>query len=229
MPTDRKTILLIEDEALSRGAAALALTSAGYRVLETDGIAEGFHLFQKEKPDLVVLDVGLPDGSGVDLCRKFRAHKNLAATPVILLTAKGELGDKESGFDAGADQYLVKPVVPRELLLWVQAMLKRLQFDQGGTGQLEAGELTIDPAAHLVKFRDATILNLTVKEFDLLYFLVRNRPKVLSRPYILNNLWHTVAVDRLVDTHMGNLRRKLPPDLADKLHTVPGKGFRYFA
>lgn len=229
MAQERKTVLLIEDEAFSRQAAALALSGAGYRVLETDAIAEGFHLFQREKPDLVVLDLLLPDGSGVDLCRKMRAHKNLAATPVIMLTAKGELDDKESGFDAGADQYLVKPVLPRELLLWVQALLKRLQFDQGGGGQLEVGELTIDPAAHLVRFRDATVLNLTVKEFDLLYFLVRHRPKVLSRAYILNNLWHTVAVDRLVDTHMGNLRRKLPPELADKLHTVPGKGFRFFA
>lgn len=225
---ERKTILLIEDDALLREAAALTLSSAGFRVLETDGIVSGFHLFQKEKPDLVILDVGLPDGSGVDLCRKMRAHKNLAATPVIMLTAKGDLGDKESGFDAGVDQYLVKPVVPRELLLWSQALLKRLQYDQGGTGQLEVGELVIDPAAHLVRFRDATISNLTGKEFDLLYFLVRSRPKVLTRPYILTNLWHTVAVDRLIDTHIGNLRRKLPPDLADKLQTVPGKGFRYF-
>lgn len=223
-----KTLLLVEDNASFREPIAAALSGAGYRVIESDGVAVGFHLFQKDEPDLVIVDVGLSDGDGFELCRKIRASANRAATPVIMLTAKGALEEKEEGFGAGADQYLVKPVIPRELLLWVQALLQRLRYDSGDDGLLQVGELTIDPSAHMVRFGDTVVSDLTSKEFDLLYFMVRKRPKVLSRPYILSNLWHTVAVDKLVDTHMGRLRHKLPRALADKLQAVPGKGFRYF-
>ncbi|MCX5788254.1 MAG: response regulator transcription factor [Elusimicrobia bacterium] len=223
-----KTVLIVEDDMAIRTASAFVLSAAGYRVLESDTIAVGLHLFQTQQPDIVLVDVGLPDGSGMDLCRKVRASKKLSATPVIILTAQGQFESKSAGFEAGADQYLVKPVPPQEVLLWVQALLKRVDFDQGKGKALEAGDLVIEPEAHLVRYRDVAISNLTVKEFDLLYFLVRNRPKVLSRQHILSNLWHTVAVDKLVDAHMGNLRSKLPQELADKLQAVPGKGFRYF-
>ncbi len=224
-----KTVLVIEDDGNTRRALAAALASQGHRVLESDGVEVGYHLFQSEKPDLIVLDLTLPDGNGVDFCKKVRAHKNLAATPVIMLTGKGQLGDKTEGFEAGADQYLVKPVLPQELLLWTQALLTRLALDKDEGGQLEAGDLTIDPGAHIVRFGDVTIPNLTTKEFDLFYALVKKRPKVLSREWILSTLWRTVAVDNLVDAHMSKLRRKLPQALADRLQAVPGKGFRYFS
>ncbi|MBI4347482.1 MAG: response regulator transcription factor [Elusimicrobia bacterium] len=224
-----KTILMIEDDGNTRRAFAAALASLGHRVLESEGIEVGYHLFQTEKPDLIVLDVGLPDGTGYDFCKKVRAHKTLHATPVIMLTGKGQLDEKKEGFESGADQYLVKPVLPQELLLWAQALMNRLALDKDEGGQLEAGDLTIDPAAHLVKFGDVTIPNLTAKEFDLFYALVKKRPKVLSREWILSTLWRTVAVDNLVDAHMSKLRRKLPQSLADRLQAVPGKGFRYFS
>ena len=223
-----KTILFVEDDAQTRRYCALALSSLGHRVLEADGIEVGFHLFQQERPDLVVLDIALPDGTGLDFCRKARAHKVLARTPIIMLTGKAELDDKAAGFDAGADQYLVKPVAPRELAMWVQALLQRLANDAGGGSELVAGDLTIDTEASLVRFKNLTISNLTGKEFDLLYSMVKNRPKILSRQFILSKLWRTVAVDNVVDTHLGNLRRKLPQALADRLQAVPGKGFRYF-
>lgn len=227
-PVARKTLLLVEDDAETRRGSALFLETVGYRVLQADSVEIGFHLFQAEKPDLVVLDVGLPDGSGIELCKKIRAHKVLAKTPVIMLTGKKELDDKVSGFEAGADQYLVKPVAPRELHLWAQALLQRLAYDTEEEPQLLAGDLAIDAAAHLVRFRDVTIANLTGKEFDLLYSLVKNRPKVLTRRFILSKLWRTVAVDSVVDTHICNLRGKLPPALADRLQAVPGRGYRYF-
>lgn len=223
-----KTVLLVEDDGNVRKAAAIALGSVGHRVLESDGVAVGYHLFQTEKPDLVVLDVNLPDGTGTDFCRKVRAHKELATTPVIMLTGKGRYQDKEEGFDAGADQYLVKPVPPKELVMWVRALLQRLDYgaDRGGT--LVAGDVTIDPDAHLVRFGEATIPSLTRKEFDLFFSLVKSRPRVLTRKFVLSKLWRTVSVDGVVDTHISNLRRKLPQALADRIQTVPGKGFRYF-
>ncbi|MBI5199999.1 MAG: response regulator transcription factor [Elusimicrobia bacterium] len=224
-----KTLLLVEDDGAARKGWAANLEREGYRVLESDGVNVAYNLFQQEKPDLIVLDMNLPDGNGVDFCKRVRNHKTLHATPVIMLTGRGEIDDKAAGFDAGVDQYLVKPVVTRELLLWVKALLNRLALDKEEGGQLEAGDLAIDPDSHLVRFRDVTVTNLTGKEFDLFYALVKRSPKVLTREWILSTLWKTVAVDNLADVHISKIRHKLPPALADRVQTVPGKGFRYFA
>jgi len=144
-----------------------------------------------------------------------------------MVTGNGDLDDMEAGFAAGADQYLVKPVGARELLMWVMALLRRIEFDAGEGDELKAGDLVLDTKAHLVRFKDQVLSNLTVKEFELLYFLVRKRPQVFSRKHILSNLWHTVAVDNVVDTHIFRLRHKLPKDLAERIQAVPGKGFHY--
>lgn len=225
---DAKTILVVEDQATIRALVKDTLEAAGYRVLEADTVAVGLHLFRTQKPDLALVDLELPDGSGLDVCRGIRSSADRRATPVVILTAKARLEDKEQGFSTGADQYLVKPVPPKELTLWVEALLRRLAFDRDEGPLLEAGDCVIDSAAHLVRYKGEPIANLTAKEFDLFRFLVRKRPQVLSRKFILTHLWHTVAVDQLVDTHMSNIRRKLPRELSDRLQTVPGKGFRYF-
>jgi DNA-binding response OmpR family regulator len=227
-PLSGKVILIVEDEASVREFLQAALGGAGGHVLSSDTVAAGLHLLRAHKPDLVVLDINLPDGSGLDVCREIRAHAQLRSTPVIMLTARAELEEKLEGLGAGADQYLTKPIDSRELVGWAEALLRRIGYDTGAGDQLAAGELRIDVKAQLVYFRDTVVSDLTGKEFDLLYFLVKQRPKVLSRKHILSNLWHTVAVDRLVDVHIGHLRRKLPPEAADRIQTVPGKGFRYF-
>ncbi|MBI4349642.1 MAG: response regulator transcription factor, partial [Elusimicrobia bacterium] len=165
--------------------------------------------------------------SGLDLCKEIRASKTLFTTPVIMLTGKGRIEDKSGGFEAGADQYLVKPVQPREVLMWVAALVRRVKIDAGETEVLEAGDLTIDLKSHIVKFKDQSMPNLTVKEFELLYFLVRKRPQVLTRKHIIYNLWRSVTVDNVVDTHVHNLRKKVGPELALRIQSVPGKGFRY--
>lgn len=225
---EAKKILVVEDDGEQRRMLREALSAQGWRVVETDGIESGWHLFQSHKPDLAVLDVHLPDGSGRDLCRKIRGHKTLSATPVVMLTGRGELDDRLSGFEAGADQYLVKPVHVRELLAWVQALLRRLTLDKDEGAELRAGDLVIELETHLVRYKDRVVPNLTCKEFDLLAFLVKKRPKVLSRGDILKTLWRTIAVDHVVDTHLSNLRRKLPAEVADRLQSIPGRGFRYF-
>ncbi|MBI4349636.1 MAG: response regulator transcription factor [Elusimicrobia bacterium] len=223
-----QAVLLVEDDPRVREDARTVLAAEGFRVLAADTIASAKHVFASEKPGIVVLDVNLPDGSGLEFCAHVRAHKELAATPVIVLTGKGGIDDKAEGFEAGADQYLVKPVLPRELLMWVRALLRRIDYDQGGAGVLRVGDLEIDPKGFLVRFQGVALPRLTVKEFELLYFLVRKRPQAVSRKQILSTLWHTVAVDHVVDNHLMKLRRKLPPAVADRLQAVPGKGFRYF-
>lgn len=226
--SEKRTVLLVEDDSSVRAPLRTAFEAAGYRVLEADLAAVGLNEFRTKEPDLVVLDVELPDGTGLEVCKAVRAHKTLSKTPVIMLTGRGELDQKGEGFGAGADHYLVKPVHPRELLLWAGSLLRRAQPEEEG-GLLEAGELSIDRAAMVVRFKGEPLPKLTVKELELLYFLVRKRPGVLSRKHILSTLWRTVAVDHVVDTHIGNLRKKLPPEISDRIQNVPGKGFRYFA
>ena len=222
-----KTILVVEDEPQSRAIAQSILSATGYRVIATDSIAPAWHIFVNDKPDLALVDINLPDGSGLDLCRKIRGHSERGTTPVIILTGQAGFETKVEGFTAGADQYLVKPVPPQELLLWVEALLRRLAYDTEEGDVLKAGECEIQVKSHIVKFKGADITNLTGKEFDLLWYLVKNRPKVMSRKQILSKLWHTITVDHVVDTHLTNLRKKLPQELADKIQTIPGKGFRF--
>lgn len=223
----QKTVLIVEDEAQARRDASSALSAQGYRVVESDLAKPGWELFLSKRPDLVILDLNLPDGGGLEICRKIREHKELKSTPVILLTGRGEIDDKVSGFAAGADQYLVKPVLPSELALWVAALLRRVSYDSGDGDVMKVGDLELDFKAQLVRFAGRTIADLTAKEFDLLYFLVKKRPQVVSRKQILSQLWHTVAIDGLVDTHLHNLRRKLPQALADRIQAIRGKGFRF--
>lgn len=227
MAAQQPTILLLEDDPSVRTPVREALSAAGYMVAEADRLDVARHLLRTAKPNLAVLDIELPDGSGLDLCREIRANKALSGTPVIMLTGQGRIDDKGAGFEAGADQYLVKPVQPRELLMWVAALLRRLKLDAGEGDVLEAGDLAIDLKSHLVRFKDQTLSNLTVKEFELLFYLVRKRPQVLTRKHIIYNLWRSVTVDNVVDTHIHNLRKKVPQELALRLQSVPGKGFRY--
>lgn len=220
-----KTVLFVEDDGATREGILQVLSANGYRAVGADSVAAGRQRFTADEPDLVLVDVGLPDGSGIELCTWIRAHKTRARTPIIMLTARGEYELKFAGFKAGADQYLIKPLPPHELLLWVEALLRRVDFGDGEA--LRTASCEIDATAHIVKFKGHEITDLTTKEFDLLYVLVKERPKVLSRKYFLSKVWHTVAQDHLVDSHLYNLRKKLPQELSDKIQAVPGKGFRF--
>ncbi|MBI4347182.1 MAG: response regulator transcription factor [Elusimicrobia bacterium] len=220
-------VLLLEDEEGARVAAGQMLSAGGFHVVPADTIESGWKLFLEHKPRLAILDIELPDGSGVDFCRKIREHQELKDTPVIMLTAKSGLESKKGGFEAGADQYLVKPVDPQELLLWVKALLRRLALEHGESDVLRAGDLELDAKAHMVKWQGTPLPRFTVKEFDLLYFLVEKRPKVMSREQILKQVWDTITVDHVVDAHLHKMRKKLPPVLSDRIQNIPGKGFRY--
>jgi len=226
----KKSILLVEDNPDVTSVLKVVLTEAGFDVMISDLISSGFNIFQNSRPDLMIVDIDLPDGSGLELCKKIRAHKPLCSTPVIILTGHNEIDMKILGFSAGADQYLNKPITSGELLLWVNALLKRVDMDKNGdtSGKILRGDLTIDNETLLVKYKSDTINTLTTKEFELLYALIKSSPKVLTRKFILSSVWNTIAVDHLVDTHIYNIRKKIPPELADKIQSVPGKGFRFF-
>ena len=220
-------VLLLDDEEGARVTAGQVLSAGGFHVIPADTVESGWKLFLEHKPKLAILDIELPDGSGVDLCRKIREHKELRDTPVIMLTGKSGIESKKGGFDAGADQSLVKPVAPDELLLWVQALLRRLALDHGLGDVLRAGDLELDAKAHMVKWQGTPLPRFTIKEFDLLYFLVEKRPRVMSREDILKQVWDTITVDRVVDSHLHKMRKKLPPAVSDRVQNIPGKGFRF--
>lgn len=227
--TERKSILIVEDNSELPVIMKCSLQDAGFEVMVSDLLVSGFNIFLNRHPNLIILDVDLPDGSGLDLCRKIREHKPLNDTPIIILTGHTEMDEKIKGFKYGADQYLNKPLGVNELVMWVNALLKRVELDRGYVfDKITVGDLIIEKETQMVKFKEAILNNLTVREFQLLYVLVKNRPKVLTRKFILSNSWNTVAVDHLVDTHIYNLRKKLPQELADKIQAVPGRGFRFF-
>ncbi len=173
-----------------------------------------------------MLDVGLPDGSGLDVLRRLRATPALAAVPVILLTGRETLPDKQSGFEAGADHYLVKPVQIPELLLWAKSLLRRTRTEEQKRGIVRAGDMVVDPDAHTASAGGRPVAGLTPKEFDLLYHLVRVSPKPLPKEFIINELWKAAVRENTVEVHVRNLRTKLGAH-GDRLVTVHGVGYKF--
>ncbi len=220
------TILLVEDDLAAAAMVREAVDVEGFVFTHAATLGEGRRYFERLRPSLVILDVRLPDGSGVDLCREIRSHGVLGATPIIMLSGESRLEDKEDGFGAGADHYLVKPIPIEELRMWVKALLRRMNLTETEGGIVRVGDFSVDPASHTVTAGDQTIKNLTKKEFELLYELVRLSPKVLSKDRIMNSLWNTVLRDNTVEVHIRNLRSKLA-DNAKRITTVPGVGYRF--
>lgn len=224
----KKTIFLVEDHNKTRELIKSVLKRDGFSILCAPDLADGRKLLKKGKPDLMILDIRLPDGDGLELCALARCRPDLAKTPIIALTGLTEFKDKKRGFEAGVDQYLEKPIDIDELSLWVKALFRRVELNGSGGLQLSFGDLQISPDSFVIRFREQVIGNLTSREFDLFYYLVRTSPKVSSRQTIISEVWKTASVINLVDTHIFNLRQKLPPPLAARVQSISGKGFRYF-
>lgn len=229
MPAQTKeTIVVVQDD---RGTAAMltaALNEAGYHAVFADSIAAAGRLSEGHRPDLIVLDLNLSEGNGLELCRKVRADSRLSATPIIALTAMGEPQHKAKGYSTGAAHYLAKPLDIKEFVLWVTSLLQRVKVDKDGRGLVADADLSVNTDAQIVRYRNHIVETLTKREFDLFVALVKESPKILSRKRILSSVWHTVAVENLVDTHIFNIRQKVPRELAAKIQSVPGRGFRYF-
>lgn len=220
-------ILIIEDEQRVGDVLRRGLEEAGYEVsLAFDG-EMGFKLFRSGKYDLVISDIVLPKMNGFELCREIR---NIDGNvPIIMLTALGETDDKLDGFDAGADDYMVKPFDLRELEARVKALLKRkpVNIESLQQDKLTYADLEVDLRTHNT-YRNKEEIKLTPKEFNLLCYMMRNPERVLPREEIAKNVWktHFDTGTNFIDVYINYLRKKIDRDFLKKLiHTKPGVGF----
>jgi two-component system phosphate regulon response regulator PhoB len=223
-------ILIVDDEADIVATLAFNLEREGFVALTAhDGEAALAHIAREPRPDLIVLDLMLPDISGTEICRRVREDPNTRRIPVIMLTAKGEDIDRVVGFEVGADDYVVKPFSVRELVLRIRAILRRSEAPTPETPLqgVEHGPLRVDLEGHRVWVNDEEIV-LTALEFRLLRTLMERRGRVQTREVLLDHVWdmHGDITTRTVDTHVRRLRKKLG-DAAVHIETLRGVGYRF--
>jgi two-component system response regulator RegX3 len=224
----KRTILLIEDEEAISEPLAAALAREGFDALVAGTAARGLELFESRTPDLVLLDVMLPDGDGRDVLRRIR---ETSRAPVIMLTARGEEMDRVLGLELGADDYVTKPFSAAELAARIRAVLRRGgESAEPGTAVLEAGDVRMDLDTHEAT-RAGEPLELTVKEFELLRVLLENAGKLVKRDDLVHEVWDPAwfGSTKTLDVHVSALRKKLGDDPAAPryIHTVRGVGFRF--
>ena len=221
-------ILLIEDEPDIRKTLEYNIAREGYDVVSAPSLSEGRNHLNSGSFSLILLDLMLPDGSGLDLCREIKSDKEKVSTPIIILTAKDDEVDKVVGFELGADDYVTKPFSVRELILRIKAVLKRGERKQENLEvQRQFGELLIDVDSHEVFVNDQSI-TLTALEFKLLRQLVDRRGRVQSRDQLLSDVWGYSAevTTRTVDTHIKRLREKLG-SMGKYVQTIRGVGYKF--
>jgi DNA-binding response OmpR family regulator len=219
-------ILVVDDEpSIQRGLIPL-LRSRGYQAESAMNAAAAITAFEHFPPDLIVLDLGLPDLEGSEVCRRIRTQ---SAVPIIVLSARGGEADKIAALDLGADDYVTKPFSPRELVLRVKRLLRSESAKQDNAERIEIGELTLDIPRHQALVKGKRI-DLTATEFRLLTVLVKRRGRVQTRDQLLRDVWEydSLIDTRTVDTHMRRLREKLGA-AAKHLDTVRGVGYRFVA
>lgn len=228
----RQKILVVEDEADIRELLRYSLSEDGYAVEEAADGAEALDRIMRRAPDLVVLDLMLPRMSGLELCRRLRATAETVHLPVIVVTAKGAEVDRVLGLEMGADDYVVKPFSPREVVARVKALLRRANaaFEPQGGGTYEKGRLRIDFGTYEV-FVDNRRRELALREFELLRFFVQHPMRVYSREQLLDLVWgrDTFVEPRTVDVHVRRLRQQIEVDDANPqlILTVRSVGYRF--
>ncbi len=220
-------ILIVEDEKDIALLVARALKKEGFKTTIAYNLQEALDLIEKRPPQLIILDLMLPDGDGLELCKHLKIRQQTKEIAVVILTAKGEEIDRIIGFEVGADDYIVKPFSPRELVLRVKAVLRRFENKFQTEETFRIGDLLIDVTQHRVTIKDKPI-HLTRTEFALLLTLFKARGKVLTREVLLDKVWGYTfeGYARTVDTHIRRLRKKLGP-CADLIETVWGLGYRF--
>jgi two-component system, OmpR family, response regulator RegX3 len=222
-------ILLVEDEEAISEPLTRALERQGFEAVVRETAAEAVDAFRERSPDLVLLDLMLPDGDGRDVLRQIRSDSRV---PVIVLTARGEELDRVVGLELGADDYVTKPFSAAELLARVRAVLRRTE--EAGTSTkpavLESEDVRIDLNTHVVT-RDGERIELTAKEFELLRVLLENAGRLVRRERLMEEVWQTswLGTTKTLDVHISSLRRKLGdnPAAPRYIHTVRGIGFRF--
>ena len=222
-------ILIIEDEPDIRRNLEYNLGREGFNASSVGSLDEANEKLKSKKFDLILLDLMLPDGSGLDLCKKIKSNSETEATPIIILTAKDDEVDKVVGFELGADDYVTKPFSVRELILRVKAILKRSDTKTKEVVEVERqfGDLKIDVDSHEVHV-DSQLIELTALEFRLLKELVDKRGRVQSRDQLLAEVWgyNAEVTTRTVDTHIKRLREKLG-SMGKYVQTIRGVGYKF--
>ena len=222
-----ETVLVVDDEPDVLDLLAFNLQKAGFKTTRATDGAAALQKTRDQLPSLVVLDLMLPQVEGTEVCRQLRADPKTAHIPIIMLTAKAEELDRVIGFELGADDYVVKPFSPRELVLRVKTILRRAHGKATPAEVLKANDLVVDLAKHEVTLKGKPV-DLTATEFKLLATLLERRGRVQTRDRLLNDVWgYEGDIDtRTVDTHMRRLREKLGK-AADVIKTVRGVGYRF--
>jgi two-component system alkaline phosphatase synthesis response regulator PhoP len=222
-----EVILVVDDEPKIVKQARDYLERSGYRVIEAGDGKTALAQVRHERPDLVVLDLNLPEMDGLDVCRALRRESDM---PIVMLTARVDETDRLIGLELGADDYITKPFSPRELVARVRAVLRRVRGGVHQPGLIHAGDLVIDLQGHRVT-RAGEVIDLTRSEFNLLALLAQHPGQTFTREQLLGRLHGVVydGYDRSVDAHIKNLRRKLEPDSSEPRYvlTVYGVGYKF--
>ncbi|WEG14778.1 response regulator transcription factor [Pullulanibacillus sp. KACC 23026] len=219
------TLLVVDDDPHIRELIRVILSHEGLSVLEAADGKAGLQLIESEKIDLMILDIMMPNMDGWELCREVRAYYS-EALPILMLTAKGETKQKVKGFDLGADDYMVKPFAPEELVARVKALLKRSQINLAN--KIEFNQMVIDRASYKVSSNDQE-WTLPLKEFELLFKLASHPDKTFSREQLIEDIWgyDYEGDERTVDVHIKRLRERFSdPNCPFKITTVRGLGYR---
>ena len=220
------TVLVVEDENDVVDLLRYHFKKAGFKVEIANSGDAGLSAVRSKRPDAVVLDLMLPGMTGLEVCRALKADSETASIPVLMLTARSEVKDRVKGLEIGADDYVTKPFSPKEVVLRVQGLLRRIRSASEEVSVLEADGISIDKSTLRASMGNER-LDLTTIEFKLILALMNNRGRILSRETLLSDVWgySTGADTRTVDTHMRRLREKLG-DHAAKVETVRGQGYR---
>ncbi|MDC3402046.1 phosphate regulon transcriptional regulator PhoB [Alphaproteobacteria bacterium] len=224
-------VLIVDDEPAQRELLKYNIEKAGFQVIVANNGRDAIEKIEEEGPDLVVLDWMMPEASGIEVCREMRSRSETRLLPIIMLSARGEEGDRSLGLDSGADDYITKPFSPRELVARIKALLRRARPSLLNDG-LSFHGLQLNPETMRVT-RDGDDIHLGSKEFRLLSVLIERPERVFAREQLLDMVWgHGVYVDdRTVDVHMSRLRRALNKradggeDRPDMIRTVRGAGY----
>ncbi len=225
-------ILVIEDEKNILELVSFNLEREGFQVIATMDGTSGLEMAREELPDLIILDVMLPGMNGLEVCRELHQDPTTGNIPVVILSARAEELDKVLGLEMGADDYIVKPFSPRELLARVKARLRRYSPGEKNTPgkKLKIGQLEIDDDKYAVFYKGVR-QDFTPIEFELLRFLVQNRGKVFTREQLLEQVWgyYYPGDSRTVDVHVRHIRQKLgsEPGVTELIETVRGVGYRF--
>lgn len=221
-----KRILIVEDDKHISKLLSYNLEKAGFQCLSAFSGEQALSLLDRQPADAIILDIMLPTIDGLEVCRRVKQDSRFSGVPVVMLTAKGEEVDRVVGFELGADDYIVKPFSPRELILRIKAVLRRSSVPEPARKTLSAGSLSIDTSRHKV-FVNAKEVDLTLMEFKLLYTLLLRRGRVQSREALLDDVWEmdTAVTTRTIDTHIKKLRQKLGK-AGGMIETVRGIGYR---